>query len=122
MLVVEDDRLVRAGLKHELESLGYRVLIAASPDQAVEVFGEHADSIDLLLTDIVMPGRDGAELAKELRLRKPELALLFMSAFSAEVLVEQERLAPGHVTLEKPFSTGELASKVRAVLDGAPRP
>ena len=118
ILLVEDDRLVRVGLRHELEDLGYEVLVAADAEEALELCLGHEDGIDLLLTDIVMPGRSGAELARELRTRKPDLKALFMSAFPSEVLIEQGRLEADQPTLEKPFAVEEMSTKLREILDG----
>ena len=73
--------------------------------------------IDLLLTDMVMPGMNGAELAKEIQTRYPSVRVLFMSAYSDEALIEQGRLRAGVPVLEKPFEEEELARRVREGLD-----
>lgn len=116
ILVVEDERLVRASIRHLLESLGYRVLEAAGPEEALGLCEKEGEGIDLLLTDIVMPGLSGGELARRLQARFPGLRALFMSAFSGRRLVEEGRLEAGQPTLEKPFTQEELAAKVREVL------
>jgi CheY-like chemotaxis protein len=73
--------------------------------------------VDLLLTDMVMPGMNGAELAAAIRARRPDLRVLFMSAYSDEALIEQGRIQAGVPILEKPFEPDELARRVREVLD-----
>jgi len=115
ILVVEDVTLVRAGIRYLLKSLGYTVLDAPDPKAALELVAD-APKVDLLLTDIVMPGMSGPELAKVVQSKRPDIRVLFMSAFSDETLVEQGRLESGMPVLEKPFEEEELARKVRAQL------
>jgi CheY-like chemotaxis protein len=117
VLLVEDEPLVRAGVRHLLQELGYTVLVADHPAKALDLC---SDAVDLLLTDIVMPGTNGPELAQELRSRFPRLRVLFMSAYSDEVLVDQGRIAPGQPVLEKPFEEHELAAMVRRALAAGP--
>ena len=118
ILLVEDDRLVRAGIRHQLSALGYEVLAAAGPEEALTVCGRTEEPIALLLTDIVMPGMSGYDLSREVLRRKPGTKALYMSAFPNEVLIEQGRLAPGLPSIEKPFSDEELAHAVRRAIDG----
>ena len=115
VLVVEDDRLVRAGVIHLLREEGYRVLVAGNGREALEL-GESEEAIDLLLSDVIMPGLSGADVARELQARRPDLKALFMSALPREVLVEQGRLVPGQPSIEKPFTEEVLRAKVREVL------
>jgi PAS domain S-box-containing protein len=114
VLVVEDEPLVRAGVRHLLEGLGYTVLVAARPSEALGLAAQHV--VQLLLSDIVMPEMNGPELAREMRARYPGLRVLFMSAYSDAALVEQGRIEPGQPVLEKPFEEAELAAMVRQVL------
>ncbi len=116
VLLVEDDRLVRAGVRHLLQSRGHRVLDAEGADAALALCQSGVE-VDLLLTDIVMPDRSGPELAREFRQRFPKAKVLFMSAFSGELLVEQGRLVAGEPTIEKPFSEEQLALAIRALFD-----
>jgi CheY-like chemotaxis protein len=118
VLVVEDDRLVRAGVRHILAGMGHSVLLASDGAQALRICEEHPGRIDLLLTDILMPGMTGGELAREVAARLPGVRTLFMSALPNDVLVEQGRIAEGQLSLQKPFSDEELAAGVRAVLSG----
>jgi PAS domain S-box-containing protein len=124
VLLVEDDEMFRGLLAEVLEALGYRVIAAASPDDAVEAVGRlesRADRIDLLVTDLVMPGRSGYDLSRELRQQRPDLKVILMSGYSDETLEDRiesegERSPP---VMRKPFSTRDFARRVREVLDGA---
>jgi len=117
VLVVEDERLVRASLRAILKRLGYRTLDAGEPALALEICKEHRGEIDLLLTDMVMPGMGGDQLAAEVATLVPGVATVFMSAYPHAVLVEQGRIAPGQVALEKPFEEEELARCLRSALE-----
>ncbi len=108
VLIVEDERLIRVSLAHTLAARGYRVLTAASSDEAEQVAAEHPGPIDLLLTDMVLPGRSGRELAERLCAERPALRVVYMSAYPADVLVRQGRIEPGVATLEKPFTDESL--------------
>jgi PAS domain S-box-containing protein len=119
IVLVEDERLLRAILRKLLAHYGYQVLCATDPDEALRVVAEHAGPIDLLLTDMVMPGSSGADLARAMADLRPGLKVVFMSAFPAEVLVEQGRIQAGVRTLEKPFSDEALLGAVREALTGA---
>jgi len=116
ILLVEDAVLVRAGIRNMLEGLGYRVLTAATPARALELLSEEP-KIDAVLTDMVMPGMNGTELARRVRAERPGLPVLYMSAYSDEALIEQGRVDAGMPVLEKPFEQHELARRLRAVLD-----
>jgi len=120
VLVVEDERLVRASVRALLSDLGYRVLVAENGRNAVRVSDDHEGRIDLLLSDIVMPGMSGPDLAREIESRRPGVKTLYMSAHPQEVLIEQGRIAPGQPAIAKPFNEDTLAQKIRSVLD-APR-
>ncbi|MEM7199014.1 MAG: PAS domain S-box protein [Planctomycetota bacterium] len=116
VLLVEDETLVRASLRHTLTKHGYRVLAAADASEALDLAAEHNGEIDVVLTDIVMPGKSGPELVTELRRRQPEISALYMSAYENETLVEQGRLRPGEPTLQKPFTDELLLVKLHDVL------
>jgi hypothetical protein len=117
ILLVEDDRLVRAGVRHILEKLGYEVLVATGGVEALQICEEFPGGIDLLLTDILMPGMTGGELAREVTARLPGVRRLYMSALPNDVLVEQGRIEEGAPSVLKPFSDEEIASAVAALLD-----
>ncbi|MEZ5978730.1 MAG: PAS domain S-box protein [Planctomycetota bacterium] len=116
VLVVEDERLVRLGITHVLESAGYRVSAAADPDEALRLLEGASVPVDLVLSDVVLPGTSGPELARIVERRRPGTRVLLMSAFPATELVARGRIAPGTDTLEKPFLDEELCAKVHAVL------
>jgi len=116
VLLTEDDRLVRAGVRHILEGLGYEVLVATGGAEALRICEEHPGGIDLLLTDILMPGMTGGELAREVSARLPGVRVLFMSALPNDVLVEQGRIAEGAPSVLKPFSDEELTAAVEKLL------
>jgi two-component system cell cycle sensor histidine kinase/response regulator CckA len=119
ILVVEDERLIRVSLRHELQELGYDVSVAACAVEAMPVVRERGD-FDLLLSDVILPGMSGPELAREIRKAVPRCKILFMSALPAEMLVHDGRIEPDQAVLQKPFGESELAAKVHAMLhDGA---
>jgi PAS domain S-box-containing protein len=117
VLVVEDDRLVRAGVRHFLQAKGYEVLAAGNPTEATQICGEHQGRIDLVLTDVIMPGLGGPDLARRIQDQRPESRVLYMSALPRDLLVEQGRMAPNQPYIEKPFSDAELSARIRDVLD-----
>ncbi len=129
ILLVEDEPSVRALVRRVLQERGYRVLPAEGPDQAEELFAARSQAIDLLLTDVVMPGRSGPQLFAGLRLEKPGLKVLYMSGYAAELIGRPGAAGPDAPFLRKPFEPVELLRTVRRVLDrgeangpGEPRP
>jgi PAS domain S-box-containing protein len=116
VLLVEDDRLVRHYVAEQLQSLGYRVLLAEHGAAALPML-QGDDAIDLLLTDVIMPGMSGRELADAARAMRPGLKVLYCSGYSEDAIIHQGRLDPGVQLLAKPFRRGELARRVREVLD-----
>jgi two-component system, cell cycle sensor histidine kinase and response regulator CckA len=119
ILLAEDDDAVRAIAREALERVGYRVLAAADGAAALALSGEYDGAIDLLLTDVIMPGMNGCELAATLNRRRPGIRILFASGYTDNVLAGQDALTPGVALLDKPFTPAELAAKVRDVLLGA---
>ena len=117
ILLVEDEAFVRKATAEALESAGYRLLIAASAVEALEAHRKRPQSIDLLLTDVVMPGMNGCDLAAEFESLCPHTRVLLMTGHQ-EPLAECERSRHGAKCLAKPFSIHRLLSKVRQVLDG----
>jgi CheY-like chemotaxis protein len=120
ILVVEDEQEVRTTVEQFLAQLGYQVLQAAQPEAALALAARQAGAIDLLLTDVVMPGMSGRELAHRLRPTRPALRVLYMSGYTANVIAHHGVLDADIAFLPKPFTRDELARKVREVLD-APR-
>ncbi|MAF67531.1 MAG: hybrid sensor histidine kinase/response regulator [Planctomycetes bacterium] len=116
VLLVEDDRLVRAGVRHLLAEMGHEVLVAGGGADALRICEEYPGEIDLLLTDIMMPGMTGVELAREVAARLPGVRRLYMSALPKEVLVEQGSIEEGEPAILKPFSDEQLAEAVSALL------
>lgn len=112
VLVVEDEHSVRDLVREMLEPLGYQVLTAGSPGEALLLGDRHPGPIHVLLTDVVMPEMGGPELARRLAARRPTLRVVYMSGYGEEVATA------GSTWLPKPFSAGGLARALRAVLDG----
>jgi two-component system cell cycle sensor histidine kinase/response regulator CckA len=116
VLVVEDEKELRELAGRLLRQEGYTVLLAANADEARHLFDENP-SIDLLLTDVVMPGASGPELVKQLVERRPALRVIHMSGYTDEAIVHHGVLDPGIAFLPKPFSSESLGRKIREVLD-----
>jgi len=121
ILVVEDDAEVRAYLWEALRNLNYRVFTAPNVETGLDVLRKH-ERIDLLLTDIVMPGGNGRELATKAAILRPDLQVLFMTGYSRNAVVHHGRLDEGVDLLHKPVSQAELASRVRMALDRKRQP
>ncbi len=122
ILVVEDDEAVRGFVRAGLEHFGYRVIEATDGEEALEVFDQHRDEIDLAFLDTVLPKRNGYEVAKVLQERMPGLRVLLTSGYSANALHERFVLKPGVEFIPKPFSLKELTTRVRRLLDLASPP
>jgi len=108
VLLVEDDAMVRMTVRHYLEASGHLVLEAADVRHAMELVDDEGTSIDALVTDMVMPGMSGPELARYVSARVAELRVVFMSAHPVTALARAGRLEPGLPVLEKPFDAGAL--------------
>ncbi|MGQ0631336.1 MAG: PAS domain S-box protein [Sporichthyaceae bacterium] len=119
VLLVEDEDIVRIPAQRMLSRSGYRVLSAEGTAQALDLVAEHRGDIDLLLTDVVMRGRSGKELADEMCRLRPTIKVVFMSGYSEDMIAHQGVLEDGVNLVEKPFSADALLGKVREVLDGA---
>jgi signal transduction histidine kinase len=117
ILLAEDEESVRQLARTVLVQAGFRVISAADADSAMAAAGDHDGPIDLLLTDVIMPGGTGKELAARFTVAYPEARILFMSGYATEVLSAQGVLDPGVAFLEKPFLPAILVRKVRQVLD-----
>lgn len=120
ILVVEDEEAVRQISARTLESLGYNVLSSCDGVEALRLFDRHPGAVDLVLMDLVMPNMGGRELLLALRERQPDLKVIVMSGYPLDVDVE-DILAGDHIEwLPKPLRLGDLAARVRAMLDGSP--
>jgi two-component system cell cycle sensor histidine kinase/response regulator CckA len=117
ILLVEDDETVRGVTLRILEGMGYAVLEARNPAEARARIGETDRRIDLLLTDIVMPGGSGRELAEELTAAHPGMAVLFMSGYTADVILRQGVVQESVAFLAKPFTEAALAEALRNTLE-----
>jgi CheY-like chemotaxis protein len=119
ILVVEDEPTILEMATFMLQSLGYTVLSATTPNQALRQFQEHAGKIDLLLTDVIMPEMNGRDLAGRLQVNQPWVICVFMSGYTADIIAHQGVLQEGIHFIQKPFSQAVLAAKVREALDSA---
>jgi CheY-like chemotaxis protein len=117
ILLVEDDEMVRTLVRETMESNGYRVLEASDPLEAREVAGNGRNTIQLLITDVIMPKASGPELAKELLRISPGLKVLYMSGYTDRALAKRGVRRKEVAFLPKPFTPAELIAKVRDVLE-----
>jgi CheY-like chemotaxis protein len=118
ILLVEDDDAVRRMTRLFLEMRGYTVIETASAADAIQFVESHNEKIDLVLTDVMMPGMKGRELIERLATQHASLKVLYMSAYAEDDAINIGILSPGTAFIEKPFSPDELTSKVRDVLSG----
>jgi two-component system cell cycle sensor histidine kinase/response regulator CckA len=116
VLVVEDDANLRSALVRRLTALGYTTLEAADPTTALELCARRDGAIDLLLTDLVLPGINGRELAAEAVRARPGLRVLFMSGYTEHVAIQTRQLSADEHFVEKPFTAVALASSLRRAL------
>ena len=119
VLVVEDDDDVRTYTVESLQELGYQVIEAHDGPSALRLIAQHGAPIDLLFTDVVMPGMSGRELADEARKLQPTLRVLYTSGYTRNAIVHGGRLDPGVEMIMKPFTFEALAEKVRDMIDNA---
>lgn len=120
ILVVEDEAPVRDVVLRSLRSRGYAVLEAADSAEALDLVERHEGDIDLLLTDVVLPGDGGRELAEQVVALKPEIKVLFMSGYTDDVILHHNLRSAEFELLQKPFTAISLATKVREILDRPP--
>jgi len=120
VLVVDDEEDLREAMRRMLERRGFATLTAADPAEAEAVCRDHGGTIDLLLTDLTLPGASGGELAKTATSMRPELRVLFVSGLPKEVAVGQGLVAEEAAVVQKPFTSDRLAEAVRRVLEPTP--
>jgi CheY-like chemotaxis protein len=117
ILVVEDDQDVRSYLAEVLQNLGYHVVTCSDAKSAKVLLAQTDRDIDLMLTDIVMPGQNGKQLGDEAMRLRPALSVVYMTGYSRNAVVHQGRLDAGVDLIQKPVSQGELAVRIRRALD-----
>jgi CheY-like chemotaxis protein len=120
ILIAEDNPQLRALTARMLTERDYIVLSAGAGDEALEIADRHAGEIDLLITDVVMPGMSGRSLAQAIRHARPGIRVLYVSGYSDDMLGQQGVLDPDIHLLAKPFTPETLADRVREVLDRQP--
>ena len=116
ILLVEDDAAVCELTCTMLQTLGYHVIVAEAPDQCEGLLSKYSEPVHLLLTDVIMPNRNGKELFERLHLTRPELKVLFMSGYSSDVIAHHGIIDEGVHLIQKPFSLNSLSQKVRVAL------
>ena len=122
VLLVEDEPSLRELAREFLESSGYRVLEAGDGAKAIELAEQHRGTIHLLLTDVIMPGMNGHQLAEHLASRCPEMRVIYTSGYTDNVIVSHGVLQPGTNFIEKPYMREALLTKIREVLDRGKSP
>ena len=117
LLIVDDDKSILNLIMDTLQPLGYNLIDATCAEEVLE-FIERSDSkFDLLLTDMVMPGMNGRDLAKSVKEKYPETKVIFMSGYTSDMVANQGVLQAGEIFIQKPLSPMSLAGKIRQVLD-----
>ncbi len=122
VLLVEDEEVVRRLSRRVLEGRGYRVLEASHGAEALVISGEWRDPIDILVTDLVMPGVSGQVLAELIQGTRPDIKIIYMSGYTPDVIVQHGELPPGAVFLQKPFAPAALLAALEEALGGASSP
>jgi CheY-like chemotaxis protein len=121
VLLAEDEGSLRELIGELLEANGYQVLAAEDPTKAIETAERHGGVIHLLLTDVLMPGMNGRELAQRVRELRPDIRVLYMSGHTEDSIAQSGLLEPGALLISKPFTQESLARKVREALGPRPR-
>ena len=117
VLLVEDDEDVRSYLTEELRELGFTVTSAPDAEDALRILENGGQKVDLLLTDVVMPGMNGRQLAEAGQLLRPDMKVLYMTGYSRNAIFHHGRLDAGVDLIQKPVTGELLAAKIRTVLD-----
>lgn len=116
ILLVEDDETVREVTAELLQEIGYRIYAAATPQKALELCADKQTIIDLLLTDIIMPKMNGAELSLQICVMRPSIRVLFMSGYAADVIDQKNISTGGFSFIQKPFDLDSLNRKIQFIL------
>ncbi len=117
ILLVEDEPTILAMARSMLQRLGYKVLAATSPGEAIRMASDFSGRIDLLITDVIMPEMNGRDLAANMVAKKPDMKCLFMSGYTADIINKHGVIEENLCFIQKPFSKMELAGKIREVID-----
>ena len=118
ILIVEDDEALLEVTRQSLGEADYTILTARNPSEAIQICERHSGPIHLMVTDVVMPGMSGAQLATHLSALRPEMQVLYVSGYTDDTIVRHGVLEPGLAFLQKPFSPKALIRKVDEVLAG----
>jgi CheY-like chemotaxis protein len=119
ILLVEDDHDVRAYVVEILRDMHFQVLEAHDGDAALGLLERNDVRLDLLLTDVVLPGMNGGQLAEEIKRRQPDVRVLFMSGYAPDAILHQGQIGPGTEIIQKPVTQEMLADRIRQVLEDA---
>jgi two-component system, cell cycle sensor histidine kinase and response regulator CckA len=117
---VEDETVIFQMTRAMLERIGYKVLTAEKPKDAIQLTREFKEKIHLLLTDVIMPEMNGRDLSAQMSIFKPKIKILFMSGYTANLIEHHGILDEGVQFIQKPFSYNDLAVKVRELLMNKP--
>jgi two-component system cell cycle sensor histidine kinase/response regulator CckA len=121
ILVVDDDASIRKFVFDTLEPLGYSLLAASCGEEALFLVRSHKEKIDLLLSDVIMPGMNGRDLSERVKKERPAIKTVLMSGYTDNVIAPSGVLEPGILFVNKPLLPRALANKLRSVLDGKDR-
>jgi CheY-like chemotaxis protein len=117
ILLIEDDQAVRRSIKALLEEFGYKVIEAADGDQAITLFRKNKDFLQLVISDVIMPRQSGKEVYDELKKLRPDIKVLFISGYSADILTKKGIAGEGINFISKPINPEVFFRKIREVLD-----
>lgn len=117
ILLVEDDVPVRATAARILTNQGYRIIEAGDAGIALEILKKNGDPIQLMITDVVLPGIGGRELAEQVAVIRPDIRILYVSGYTDDVILQHKLVERDVTLLQKPFTASSLSAKVRDVLD-----
>ena len=116
VLLVEDDEVFRCLVREVLEEAGYQVLVASDGSEGLRAARDHQGPIHLMLTDVVMPGLNGREVAQRLTADRPQTRVLYMSGYTADALAQRDVSAPHTDLIDKPFTPATLLKRLREML------